>query len=86
MANVLLESLACGTPVVATAVSGNPEAVADPVAGVLIGERSAAGVRQLEQAEPAREQVRAYAQRISWEQSTRGQSDLFSRAVADRRK
>ena len=50
-ANVLLESMACGTPVVATRVGGTPEVVADPSAGLLIDERTpeaiANGVRSL---------------------------------------
>ena len=35
-ANVLLEAMACGTPVVATPVWGTPEIVADPAAGRLL--------------------------------------------------
>ena len=38
-ANVLLESMACGTPVVATRVNGTPEVVASPVAGRLAERR-----------------------------------------------
>ena len=40
-ANVLLESMACGTPVVATNIWGTPEVVAGRDAGVLVPERDA---------------------------------------------
>ncbi len=73
MANVLLESLACATPVVATPVGGNPEVVADPAAGRLTGERSAAaiaaGVRELLADPPARAATRAWAEAFSWSES-----------------
>src|SRR5206468_3917919 len=45
-ANVLLESMACGTPVVASNVWGTPEVVAAPEAGVLMKERSPEGIAE----------------------------------------
>ena len=58
-ANVLLESMACGTPVVATNIWGTPEVVAAPEAGLLVQDRSpvaiAAALRRLLSAPPARE-------------------------------
>ncbi len=88
MANVLLESLACGTPVVASREWGNPEIVADPVAGVLMPELSAsgvaAGVTALFRAGHSRDDVRAYAGNFSWDATTSGQIELFTRVLEAR--
>ncbi len=85
MANVLLEALACGTPVVASREWGNPEIVADPVAGVLMPELSAAGVAagvtELFRTLPSRDDVRAYAENFSWDATTSGQIELFTRVL-----
>ncbi len=82
-ANVLLESMACGTPVVASNVWGTPEVVAAPEAGVLMPERSAqgvaAGVEQLRAQYPDHAATRAYAERFSWKDTTQGQLELFRR-------
>jgi glycosyltransferase involved in cell wall biosynthesis len=79
--NVILEALACGTPVVATAVWGTPEVVAIPVAGRLVEERSpealGRAVRDLLADPPARAAVRAYAERFAWGPTTAGQIRLF---------
>jgi teichuronic acid biosynthesis glycosyltransferase TuaC len=81
-ANVLLEAMACGTPVVATNIWGTPEVVAAPAAGVLVNERSgaalAAGVQQLLAARPAPPAVRAYAEGFGWEETSRAQVALFN--------
>jgi glycosyltransferase involved in cell wall biosynthesis len=80
-ANVLLESMACGTPVAATNVSGTPEAITAPEAGVLIEERTADGianaVQRLFAQLPDRTQTRAYAEMFSWDAITEGQLELF---------
>jgi len=85
-ANVLLEAMATGTPVVATPVDGTPEVVAEPAGGVLMADRSAAsvvrGVRELQQAMPERAATRAYSERFDWDATSRGQLDIFGRAIA----
>jgi teichuronic acid biosynthesis glycosyltransferase TuaC len=88
-ANVLLESMACGTPVVATRIWGTPEIVTTAEAGVLIPERTAeaiaAGVQELFSMNPDRTATRIYAERFSWDQTTAGQETLFGRVVSRNR-
>lgn len=85
-ANVLLEAMACGTPVVATKVYGTPEVVASAEAGILVPERSAAAivtaVRELFARYPDRAATRRYAERFSWDETTRGQVTLLRAITA----
>ncbi len=85
-ANVLLESMACGTPVVATPVDGTPEVVAAPAAGRLTDDRSVAAIASAVQAlfddAPAREDTRRYAEGFSWDATSQGQLDIFRRAIS----
>ena len=84
-ANVLLESMACGTPVVASNVWGTPEVVAAPEGGVLMPERTSEGiaraVRTLRENYPDHAATRRYAENFSWDATTEGQIQLFSRII-----
>lgn len=88
-ANVLLEGMACGTPVVASPVWGTPEIVASPEAGVLMPSVDdagvVAGVTRLFEALPQREATRYYAEAFGWEATTRGQLELFHEILRRRR-
>lgn len=81
--NVLLESMACGTPVVATSVGAAPDIVAAPEAGMLVAERSStallAAIRQLREHYPDRVTTRTYAERFSWDETSTGQVQVFNR-------
>jgi glycosyltransferase involved in cell wall biosynthesis len=84
-ANVLLESMACGTPVVASRVYGTPEVVASSAAGVLMAERTpqalADSVNALRARYPDRAATRRYAEGFSWDDTTAGQIRVFQQAV-----
>jgi glycosyltransferase involved in cell wall biosynthesis len=84
--NVLLEAMACGTPVVATAVGGVPEIVSDPVAGRVLESRDAAEISQalrgLLASPPDRGAVRRHAERFGWDEVARGQVELFRSVLA----
>lgn len=79
--NVLLEAMACGTPVVASNIWGNPEIVQRPEAGVLAEENTpkgiAAAIRRLQAQKLDRDATRAYAEPFSWDATTSGQIALF---------
>jgi len=80
-ANVLLEAMACGTPVVASAIPGTTEVVQTTTVGRLMTERTPAAfakaaARVLEEGATAAS-VRSYAEGFSWEPTTRGQIEIF---------
>ncbi len=82
-ANVLLESMACGTAVIASPIPGNPEVVAERDAGFIAEERSAGSIAgrvlQWESDPIDRLATRAYAERFGWEDTSRGQLTIFKR-------
>jgi len=87
-ANVLLEAMACGTPVVASPAWGCREAVRAPEAGLVLDDTQpasiAAGVRRLLANPPDRVATRRYAEAFGWAETTQGQLDLFRRVLAAR--
>jgi teichuronic acid biosynthesis glycosyltransferase TuaC len=84
-ANVLLESMACGTPVIASNIPGNPEVVRTRDAGLIIRSNTpegiAEGVQDLFAAPPARAATRAYAERFGWDETSEGQIHLFRQTL-----
>jgi glycosyltransferase involved in cell wall biosynthesis len=79
---VLLESLACGTPVVATSVGGIPEVVADGQVGHLVHSRDpremAACIEEVLETPWDRQQLRNYvAERFSFEVVTRKLLEMY---------
>lgn len=86
--NVLIEALACGTPVVAAAVGGVPEIVKSDVAGrmltVVDPDAAAAAVLEILTARPDRAEVRAYAARFDWKEAIGEQLELFREIAPSR--
>ena len=84
--NVVLEAMACGTPVVAAPVEGVAEMVTAPAAGLILPTRTAAaivaGVQTMLADPPARDATRRHAEGFSWDATTQGQLRLFRAAIA----
>jgi glycosyltransferase involved in cell wall biosynthesis len=87
-ANVMLEAMACGTPVVAGPAWGSREAISTPAAGLVLDEVGprpiAAALRKLIADPPDRRATRGHAERFGWKETTQGQARLFRELLSVR--
>ena len=88
IANVLMEAMACGTPVVATPVWGTPEVVTAPEAGILLRDRSAQaaaeGIRAVLDHPPDRAATHRFSLQFDWAAAAARHAALLRHAVAAR--
>lgn len=85
MPNVVLESIACGTPVLATDVGGVSEVLTSPIVGRLVKTRSAKALaeawRSFGQDGIDRDAIRRFASRLGWDETIDGLASLFRRCA-----
>ncbi len=85
-ANVLLEAMACGTPVIATDVNGTGEVVRGRAAGLLIRQRTPDAIAEtldrLRGEMPDRRSTRRYAELFGWRPIARANRAILSAAAA----
>ncbi len=83
-ANVLLESMACGTPVVATDIWGTPEVIQNSDVGCLVqrtAESIHQGILQLLEKHAHREEIRSYAENFKWNATSEAQYKIFNQIL-----
>ncbi len=85
-ANVLLESMACGTSVVSRAVAGALDLVTCPEAGLLVDgsdpEAYADAIQRVLASPEDREKTRRYAEKFGWREISLAQKEIFERAIS----
>ena len=86
--NVLLESMACGTPVVVSPMDGIGDIVGAAEAGRILADDTprglASAIRELLAAPPSRSATRLYAEHFDWQSTTDGQIALFQEVLERR--
>jgi glycosyltransferase involved in cell wall biosynthesis len=88
--NVLLESMACGTPVVVSPMDGIADIVGAAEAGRILADVTPSGlafaIREFLAAPPSRAAPRRYAEQFDWQSTTDGQIALFQEILERRSK
>ena len=83
--NVVLESLACGTPVVAVDVGAVREMLTSQDVGRIVASRDARALASAVLAQAAagaaRERVRAHAASFDWQSVSKGQLEIFDGVI-----
>jgi glycosyltransferase involved in cell wall biosynthesis len=86
MPNVVLESMACGTPVVAAPFASAGEVLNAAAAGEIADERSAEAIAaawlRLRSRAPSRAATRSHAERFDWQLVVEAQQALYVQAMA----
>lgn len=86
IANVIMEAMACGTPVGVTPVWGAPEVVNRPEAGLMFRDCSpnaiAEGIRRLLANPPDRAATRRYAENFAWSETAERHVSVLRGALA----
>lgn len=80
--NVLLESIACGTPVIATNTGGVSEIISSPIVGRLMESRSPAALAKqfddIIRHKPAQSELLKFAKDFGWQATSNAQIELFN--------
>jgi len=86
MPNVVLESLACGTPVVVAPFAGAAELISTPEAGGIADARTAEGMlaawHELWDRKPTRAATRRFAENLGWGPVVEAQCALYAKVLA----
>lgn len=90
MPNVLLEAIACGTPVIATNVGGSKEIIDSPEVGELLSDRSSDSIvkalKSVLSKELNNEEIRFFSEHYGWQKTTEQQYNLLSEIAMNNKK